>query len=150
MCRWRENEQEFESTNEVSYSCVNLSAVTDNECSKEDAVNDHKSDNTLHFVDCIVQDDEKSDSFVALSCLEAGLHAQHRCFPHLKQVILHSDNAKNFSGKDMKMFVHQAVSSTGMELLAYHHNEAAAGKDVCDSHFATNKQGWMRPHFGRR
>ena len=23
-----------------------------------------------------------------------------------------------------------------MELLAYHHNEAAAGKDVCDTHFA--------------
>ena len=129
-------EQEFESTNEVSYSSVNLSAVTDNECSKEDAVNDHESDTMLHFVDCIVQDDEKSDSFVALSCLEAGLHALHRRFPHLKQVILQSDNAKNFSGKDMKMFVHQAVSSTGMELLAYHHNEAAAGKDVCDTHFA--------------
>ena len=129
-------EQEFESTNEVSYSSVNLSAVTDNECSKEDAVNNHESDTTLHFVDCIVQDDEKSDSFVALSCLEAGLHALHRRFPHLKQVILQSDNAKNFSGKDMKMFVHQAVSSTGMELLAYHHNEAAAGKDVCDTHFA--------------
>eukprot|EP00731_Ephydatia_muelleri_P017573 Em0010g671a len=129
-------EQEFESTNEVSYSSVNLSAVTDNECSKVDAVNDHESDTTLHFVDCIVQDDVKSDSFVALSCLEAGLHALHRRFPHLKQVILQSDNAKNFSGKDMKMFVHQAVSSTGMELLAYHHNEAAAGKDVCDTHFA--------------
>eukprot|EP00731_Ephydatia_muelleri_P004241 Em0002g417a len=129
-------EQEFESTNEVSYSSVNLSAVTDNECSKEDAVNDHESDTTLHFVDCIVQDDEKSGSFVALSCLEAGLHALHRRFPHLKQVILQSDKAKNLSGKDMKMFVHQAVSSTGMELLAYHHNEAAAGKDVCDTHFA--------------
>ena len=128
-------EQEFESTNEVSYSSVNLSAVTDNECSKEDAVNDHESDTTLHFVDCIVQD-EKSNSFVALSCLEAGLHALHRRFPHLKQVILQSDNAKNFSGKDMKMFVHQAVSSTEMELLAYHHNEAAAGKDVCYTHFA--------------
>eukprot|EP00731_Ephydatia_muelleri_P035197 Em0104g3a len=129
-------EQEFESTNEVSYSSVNLSAVTDNECSKEDAVNDHESDTMLHFVDCIVQDDEKSNSFVALSCLEAGLHALHRRFSHLKQVILQSVNAKNFSGKDMKMFVHQAVSSTGMELLAYHHNEAAAGKDVCDTHFA--------------
>ena len=129
-------EQEFESTNEVSYSPVNLSAVTDNECSKEDAVNDHESDTTLHFVDCVVQDDEKSDSFVALSCLEAGLHALHWRFPHLKQVILQSDNAINLSGKDMKMFVHQAVSSTGMELLAYYHNEAAAGKDVCDTHFA--------------
>ena len=114
---------------------MNLSAVTDSECSKEDAVNDHESDTTLHFVDCIVQDDEKSDSF-ALSCLEAGLHALHRRFPHLKQVILQSDNAKNFSGNDMKMFVHQAVSSTGMELLAYHHNEAAVGKDVCNTHFA--------------
>ena len=87
-------------------------------------------------MDCIVQDAEKSDSFVALSWLEDGLHALHQHFPHLKQVILQSDNAKNISGKDMKMFVHQVVSSTGMELLAYHHNEAAAGKDVCDIHYA--------------
>ena len=27
----------------------------------------------LHFFDIIVQDDNKSDSFVVLSCLEAGL-----------------------------------------------------------------------------
>ena len=116
--------------------CLQLVPFFDNECSKEDAVNDHDSDTTLHFVDCIVQDDEKSDSFIALSCLEAGLHALHRRFPHLKQVILQSDNAKNISGKDMKMFMRQAVSSKGMELLAYHHNEAAARRDVCDAHFA--------------
>ena len=35
-------------------------------------MNDHESDTTLHFVDCIVQDDEKSDSFVALPCWKLG------------------------------------------------------------------------------
>ena len=99
-------------------------------------MNDHESDTMLHFVDCIVQDDEKSDCFVTLSCLEAWFHALHRRFPHLKKVILQSDTAKNLSGKDMKMFVHQVVSSTGIKLLAFYHNEAAAGKDVCDTHFA--------------
>ena len=34
------------------------------------------------------------------------------------------------------MFIHQAVSACGMSLIAYFHNEAAAGKDVCDSHFS--------------
>ena len=78
---------------------MNLSAVTENECSNEDAATDHETDNTFHFVDCIVHGDEKSDLFVALSCLEAGLHALHRRFPHLKQVILQSDMQKTFLAK---------------------------------------------------
>ena len=34
------------------------------------------------------------------------------------------------------MYLHQAAIACGMILVAYYHNEAAAGKDVCDSHFA--------------
>ena len=97
--------------------------VTDNDCSKEDAVNDH--DRILHYtLDCIVYDNEKSNTFVALSFLEAGLHALHRCFHPLEQVIYQSENAKTLSGKDIKIFEHQAISSTRIELFAYHHNKA--------------------------
>ena len=90
----------------------------------------------LHFIDCIVLDDEKSDALIVVSCLEAGLQALHHRFPHLRRVIFQSDNAKNFAGKVTKMFIHQAVSACGMNLIAYYHNEAAAGKDICDSHFS--------------
>ena len=34
------------------------------------------------------------------------------------------------------MFLHQAINACGMSLIAYYHNEAAAGKDICDSHFS--------------
>ena len=108
-------------------------------------MNDHESDTTLHFVDCIVQDDEKSDSFVALSCLEAGLHALHQHFPHLKQVILQSDNAKNFFGKDMKMFVHQAVSFHQQEWSCLHITTMKQQQErmYVTPTLPTNKQGWM-------
>ena len=54
----------------------------------------------------------------------------------MHNVILQSDNAKNFASKDMKLLVHQVVSAASMNLLAYYHNEAATGKDICDTHFA--------------
>ena len=45
-------------------------------------------DSQLHFVDCIVLDDEKSDALIVVSCLEAGLQALRHRFPHLRRVIL--------------------------------------------------------------
>ena len=39
-------------------------------------------------------DDEKSDAFIAISCIEAGLRAIQHHYPHLKHVIFQSDNAK--------------------------------------------------------
>ena len=90
----------------------------------------------LHFVDCIVLDDEKSDAFIAISCIEAGLRAIRHHYPHLKHVIFQSDNAKNFAGKVTKMYLYQAAIACGMTLVAYYYNEAAVGKDVCNSHFA--------------
>ena len=36
----------------------------------------------------------------------------------------------------MKLLVHQVASAASMNLLAYYHNEAATGKDICDIHFA--------------
>ena len=29
----------------------------------------------LHFIDCIVQDEQKADANVVLTCLEAAMHA---------------------------------------------------------------------------
>ena len=136
---------------EVSGS-AEFEAECDEECSEEMCeMNAAKNDTSLedgscietgeksmhlHFVDCIVLDDEESDAFIAISCIEAGLRAIRHHYPHLKHVIFLSDNAKNFAGKVTKMYLHQAAIACGMTLVAYYHNEAAAGKDVCDSHFA--------------
>ena len=51
------------------------------------------------------------------------------------------------------MFIHQAVSACGMSLIAYYHNEAAAGKDKCDSHFShqqSSVEAYIREGEGRR
>ena len=106
-------------------------SLEDGSCIESDEKSMH-----LHFVDCIVLDDEKSDAFIAISCIEARLSAIRHHYPHLKHVIFQSDNVKNFAGKVTKMYLHQAPIAGGMTIVAYYHNEAAAGKDVCGSHFA--------------
>eukprot|EP00731_Ephydatia_muelleri_P003744 Em0001g3744a len=137
-------EKDFESTNEDSYSCMNLSAVTDNECSKDDAVDGHKNDTTLHLVDCIVHDNERGNSFVAFSSLVAELHALHWCFPHLKQVILQSDNAKNFPiAKTLrclciKLFPQEEWSCLHTPIMKQQQERMYVTPTL-----PTNKQGWM-------
>ena len=91
---------------------------------------------TLHFIDCIVQGEQKADSNVVLSCLEAAFHALRQQFPHVKKVILQSDNAKNFGGKQTKLLLPYVCSAAGLKLVACYHNEAQRGKDVCDTHFS--------------
>ena len=42
----------------------------------------------LHFIDCIIQDEQKADANVVLSCFEAAMHAMQRHFPYLTKVIV--------------------------------------------------------------
>ncbi|KAL5496895.1 hypothetical protein EMCRGX_G013267 [Ephydatia muelleri] len=56
----------------------------------------------LHFFDCIVQGEQKCDSNIVLSCFEAALHALRCQFPHVKKLIIQSDNARNLAGKQTK------------------------------------------------
>ena len=113
------------------------------ECAQEveedggEVVENVETDNVaLHFIDCIIQDEQKADANVVLSCLEAAMHVIRRRFPHLTKVIFQSDNAKNLAGKQTKLLLPHVCSAAGMKLVAYYHNEAQSGKDVCDTHFS--------------
>ena len=55
----------------------------------------------LHFIDCIVQGEQKADRNVVLSCLESALHALRQWFPHVSKIIVQSDNATNLTGKQL-------------------------------------------------
>ena len=90
----------------------------------------------LHFFDCIVQGEQKCDSNIVLSCFEAALHALRCQFPHVKKLIIQSDNARNLAGKQTKLLLPHVCSAAGFKLVAYYHNEAQSGKDVCDTHFS--------------
>ena len=53
----------------------------------------------LHFIDCIIQDEQKADANVVLTCLEAAMHAlQCRC-PRMSKVIVQSDDATNLASR---------------------------------------------------
>ena len=90
----------------------------------------------LHFIDCIIQDEQKADANVVLSCLEAAMHALRHRFPYLTKVIVQSDNAKDLAGKQTKLLLPHVCSAAGLKLVAYYHNEAQSGKDVCETHFS--------------
>ena len=90
----------------------------------------------LHFIDCVVQNEQKADGNIVLSCLEAALHALRQRFPHVTKLIVQSDNAKNLAGKQTKLLLPYVCSAAGLRLVAYYHNEAQSGKDVCDTHFS--------------
>ena len=110
------------------------------DCQDEGEVGDMEEDGdlgsdkvALHFIDCIVQDKQKADANVVLSCLEAAMHALKLQFPYLTKIIVQSDNAKNLAGSNFYLNV---FSAAGLKLVGYFHNEAQSGKDVCDTHFS--------------
>ena len=65
----------------------------------------------------------------SLSCFETAVS-------HVKKVIVQFDYAKNFGGKQTKQLLPYVYSAAGLKLVAYYHNEAQSGKDVCDTHFS--------------
>ena len=93
-----------------------------------------KDQSTLHFFDCIGLGELKCNGIIVLSCFEAALHALRCRFPYDKMVITQSDDARNLAGKQMKLLLPHVCSASGFKLVAYYHNEAHSGKDVCDTH----------------
>lgn len=102
----------------------------------------------LHFFDCVVQGEQKADGNIVLSCLEAALHALKQRFPHVSKIIVQSDNAKNLAGKQTKLLLPHVCSAAGLKLVAYYHNEAQSGKDICDTHFSHQQTQGSRCIFG--
>ena len=99
---------------------------------------DTGNESFLHFVDSIVDGDEKADSSVVLSCFEATFHVLWQHFPHVRKVILQSDNANTFGGNVTTQLLPLAAKAAGLEDIGCYHNEAGTGKDDT-SH--TNRPG---------
>ena len=102
----------------------------------QEAEEDYEEEVSLHYFDCIVQGEQKADGNIVLSCLEAALHALKKRFPHVCKIIVQSDNAKNLAGRQTKLLLPHVCSAAGLKLMAYYHNEAQSGKDICDTHFS--------------
>ena len=113
--------------------CITSEQVDETDEEKTDSTQDKVN---LHFIDCIVEGEQKADANVVLSCLEAAFRALKLRFPHVEKIIVQSDNAKNLAGRQTKLFLPHVCSASGLKLVAYFHNEAQSGKDVCDTHFS--------------
>ena len=117
------------------------------DCQAEGEVGDMEEDGdlgsdmvALHFIDCIVQDEQKADANVVLSCLEAAMHALKHRFPYLTKIIVQSDNAKNLAGKQTKQFLPYVSSAAGLKLVGYFHK---AAKMCATPIFPTSRPKWM-------
>lgn len=110
--------------------------VLEEDDAMEEDVQDEEVDGApaLHFIDCIVQGEQRADVNVVLSCLEATLHALRQQFPNVVKIIVQSDNAKKLAGKQTKLLLPYVCSAEGLKLLVYYYNEAQSGKDECDTH----------------
>ena len=100
-----------------------------------------------------MQGEQKCDGNIVLSCFEAALHALRCQFPHVKKLIIQSDNARNLAGKQTKLLLPHVCSAAGIKLVAYYHNEAQSGKDICDTHFShqqTHIEAYLKQGDGGR
>ncbi|KAL5484263.1 hypothetical protein EMCRGX_G020727 [Ephydatia muelleri] len=123
-----EQEEKWEQEGEVGKD--------ENEGEEEEGEQNKKGASSLHFFDCIVQEEQKADANIVLSCLEASLHALKQKFFHVTKLIVQSNNAKNLAGKQTKLLLPYVCSAAGLKLITYYHNKAQSGKDVCDTHFS--------------
>ena len=62
--------------------------VSNSQTEVDDDEDENSEGKTPHFFDSIVLGDEKTDSSVDLTCLEASFHMLKQRFPHIKKVIL--------------------------------------------------------------
>eukprot|EP00731_Ephydatia_muelleri_P028157 Em0019g1030a len=94
---WQDETEDDASDEEQGYITseqVDATHLEEND-STQDKVN-------LHFIDCIVEGEQKADANVVLSCLEAAFRALKLRFPHVEKIIVQSDNAKNLAGRQTK------------------------------------------------
>lgn len=99
----------------------------------------HGCDAILHFVDTVINSDEKADSSVALPYLKTPFHMLRLHFPYIKRVIFQSDNAKNCSGNLTTHLIPFVARAAGLDAIGYYCNEAAAGNNMCGTHFSHKK-----------
>ena len=114
MKKYDENEDIMDDENEEEMNDGNKENI--DICATRSDAEDTGNETFLHFVDRIVDGDEKADSSVALSCLEATFQVLRQHFPH-KMVILQSGNAKTFGGNVTTQLVPLVARAAGLEYI---------------------------------
>eukprot|EP00731_Ephydatia_muelleri_P000512 Em0001g512a len=142
-CEQEECEQRSVSKRSVSKRSVSKEECEQEECEQEECEQEECEQEECEQEECEQEECEQEEceqeecgARGVFSCLEAALHALKQKFPHVTKLIVQNYNAKNLAGKQTKLLLPYVCSAAGLKLIAYYHNEAQSGKDVCDTHFS--------------
>lgn len=92
------------------------------------------------YLDQICGNDSKQDKFAVVSLLESILIAIKRQHPHIKKIILQSDNAGCYQNVSHFYMIPYLSYVHGIEIVRFIHSETQDGKSVLDAHFARSMQ----------
>ena len=95
-----------------------------------------KRDVDVYYYDLISGGDQTQDYWLVLSNLELVLYQLKRDFPHIKRVILQTDNANCYQSKKLLVGVY-ALNKVGDRpyICRIIHTETQDGKCSIDAHF---------------
>ena len=88
------------------------------------------------YCDQILEGSNKQDGLAVISMLEAFLTQLKEELPHIKTVILQTDNAGCYQSKELLLLLAILNGCNTIKVTRYIHTETQDGKGLIDAHFA--------------
>ena len=91
------------------------------------------------YLDQIISDSNKQDSFCVFSLLEAALAQINNELPFITSIILQTDNAKSYNNNFLLCAIpllNKIYEPKGISIIEFLHTETQDGKTILDAHFA--------------
>ena len=97
----------------------------------------HTVENTLYF-DSLADVDSKQDKHAVLAMIEVVMLRIQRTLPHIKTIVLQSDNAACYSNTLLPLALPFLSKTYGLVTERFIHTKTQDGKSILDAHFATS------------
>jgi hypothetical protein len=91
---------------------------------------------SLLFYDHIVSNDTMQDMWSIASLIEAIMMRIRRDLPHVKDIVLVSDNSGCYQSQVLPALLPFLASTVGLQIIFFLHSEVQDGKSIADAHFA--------------
>lgn len=93
---------------------------------------------SMFFVDHIPTNDKKQDRMLTASIIEALCFRIRRVLSKAKEIVICSDNARNYNNNMIPIILPKMYESHGLRFSVYIHPDACCGKSCVDAHFAVS------------
>ena len=88
------------------------------------------------YIDDLIVGSNKQGTGLVISIIEAIMMRIKKDIPHMKEVVLQSDNAKCYMSKELLLCLALLSFIHGIKILRFIHTETQDGKSPLDGHFA--------------